>query len=68
MAHATPINPHAVVQKVWLEPDAGKFKVPSAISVSGPSQSNKSHLTSNAKSILGAVKLQKSKVVTHNFH
>ena len=47
MAHATPINPHAVVQKVWLEPDAGKFKVPSAISVSGPSQSNKSHLTSN---------------------
>ena len=56
MAHATPINPHAVVQKVWLEPDAGKFKVPSAISVSSPSQSNKSHLTSNAKPTLGQLR------------
>ena len=56
MAHATPINPHAVVQKVWLEPDAGKFKVPSAISVSGPSQSNKSHLTSNVKPTLGQLR------------
>ena len=39
MAHSAPINPHAVVQKVWLEPDAEKFKMPCAISISGPSQS-----------------------------
>ena len=33
MAHSTPINPHAVVQKLWLEPDAEKLRHPMAMSM-----------------------------------
>ena len=38
MAHS-PINPHAVVQKISLDSGAEKFRVPFALSISGPSQS-----------------------------
>ena len=37
MAHS--INPHAVVQKITLDAGADKFRVPFALSISGPSQS-----------------------------
>ena len=37
MAHS--INPHAVVQKITLDDGADKFRVPFALSISGPSQS-----------------------------
>jgi hypothetical protein len=37
MAHS--INPHSVVQKIDLEEGAEKFRVPFALSISGPSQS-----------------------------
>jgi hypothetical protein len=29
------INPHAIIQKLWLEPNAEKFRTPFAMSVSG---------------------------------
>jgi len=41
MSKSQTINPRAVVQVLDLSPDALKFQVPMAMSISGPSQSGK---------------------------
>jgi hypothetical protein len=41
------INPHKTVQKLILEPDTLRFRVPFAMVVSGPSQGGKSEFVLN---------------------
>jgi hypothetical protein len=58
---ASSINPHNTVQKLILEPDTLRFRVPFAMVISGPSQAGKSEF------ILNLIKCREN-LFTSRFH